>query len=40
MLEHRGEERKMYKVWLGKSEGKRPRGRPREWGMGSKWNLG
>jgi hypothetical protein len=36
-----GEERKMYKVLVGKPEGKRPLGRPRRrWGDGSEWILG
>jgi hypothetical protein len=29
-----GEERKMYKVWVGKPEGKRSLGRPRCWWEG------
>jgi hypothetical protein len=33
-----GEERKMYKVLVGKPEGKRPLGRPRK--MGSEWIFG
>jgi hypothetical protein len=33
-----GEERKVYKVLVGKPEGKRPLGRPRR--MGSEWILG
>jgi hypothetical protein len=36
-----GEERKVYKVLVGKPEGKRPLGRPRHrWKMGSEWILG
>jgi hypothetical protein len=36
-----GEERKVYKVLVGKSEGKIPLGRPRRrWKMGSEWILG
>jgi hypothetical protein len=36
-----GEERKLYKVLVGKPEGKRPLGRPRlSWRMGSEWILG
>jgi hypothetical protein len=39
-----GEERKVYKVLVGKPEGKRPLGRPRRrWEdgkMGSEWILG
>jgi len=35
-----GEERKVYKVLVGKSEGKRPLGRPRRRWMGSEWILG
>jgi hypothetical protein len=36
-----GEEWKVYKVLVGKHEGKRPLGRPwHRWGMGSKWILG
>jgi hypothetical protein len=35
-----GEERKVYKVLVGKPEGKRPLGRlRRRWEMGSKWIL-
>jgi hypothetical protein len=35
-----GEERKVYKVLVGKPEGKRPLGRPwRRWGDGIKWIL-
>jgi hypothetical protein len=35
------EERKVYKVLVGKPEGKRPLGRPRHrWEMGSEWILG
>jgi hypothetical protein len=35
-----GEERKVYKVLVGKPEGKRPLGRPRHrWEMGSEWIL-
>jgi hypothetical protein len=35
-----GEERKVYKVWVGKSEGKRPFGRPRRrWEDGIRINL-
>jgi hypothetical protein len=36
-----GEERKVYKVFVGKPEGKRPLGRPRcRWKIGSEWILG
>jgi hypothetical protein len=36
-----GEERKVYKVLVGKPEGKRPLGRPRRRGkLGSEWILG
>jgi hypothetical protein len=36
-----GEERKVYRVLVGKSEGKRPLGRPRRrWEYGSEWILG
>jgi hypothetical protein len=36
-----GEGRNMYRVLVGKPEGKRPLGRPRHrWRMGSKWTLG
>jgi hypothetical protein len=36
-----GEERKMYKVLVGKSEGKRPLGRPRRrWEDGIRMDLG
>jgi hypothetical protein len=36
-----GEERKVYKVLVGKPEGKRPLERPRHrWEMGSEWILG
>jgi hypothetical protein len=36
-----GEERNMYKVLMGKPEGKRPLGRPGvDWRMGSEWILG
>jgi hypothetical protein len=36
-----GEERKVYKVLVGKPEGKRPLGRPSVGGkMGSEWILG
>jgi hypothetical protein len=36
-----GEERKVYKVLVGKPKGKRPLGRPRRtWEMGSEWILG
>jgi hypothetical protein len=36
-----GEERKVYKVLVGKPEGKRPLGRPRRSGkLGSEWILG
>jgi hypothetical protein len=36
-----GEERKVYKVLVGKSEGKRSLGRPRRrWEMGSEWISG
>jgi hypothetical protein len=36
-----GEERKDYKVMMGKPEGKRPLGRPRRrWEVGSEWILG
>jgi hypothetical protein len=36
-----GEERKVYKVLVGKPEGKRPLGRPRHrWEDGSEWILG
>jgi hypothetical protein len=36
-----GEERKVYKVLVGKPEGKRPLGRPRRrWEDGIKWILG
>jgi hypothetical protein len=37
-----GEEREVYKVLVGKPEGKRPLGRPRDIGgkMGSEWILG
>jgi hypothetical protein len=36
-----GEERKVYKILVGKPEGKRPLGRPRRNGkMGSEWILG
>jgi hypothetical protein len=36
-----GEERKLYKILLGKPEGKIPHGRPRRrWKMGSEWILG
>jgi hypothetical protein len=36
-----GEERRVYKVLVGKPEGKRPLGRPRRrWEMGSEWILG
>jgi hypothetical protein len=36
-----GEERKVYKVLVGKPEGKRPLGRPRRrWEMGSEWIFG
>jgi hypothetical protein len=36
-----GEGRNVYKVLVGKPEGRRPLGRPRyRWGMGSKWILG
>jgi hypothetical protein len=36
-----GEERKVYKVLVGKPERKRPLGRPRRrWRMGSEWILG
>jgi hypothetical protein len=36
-----GEEKKLYKVLVGKPEGKRPLGRPRRrWEMRSEWNLG
>jgi hypothetical protein len=35
-----GEERKVYKVFAGKPEGKRPLGRPRRrWKMRSEWIL-
>jgi hypothetical protein len=35
-----GEERKVYKVLVGKPEGKRPLGRPRRrWEDGSEWIL-
>jgi hypothetical protein len=35
------EERNVYRVLLGKPEGKRPLERPRHrWGMGSEWILG
>jgi hypothetical protein len=35
-----GEERKVYRVLMGKPEGKRPLGRPRpKWEMGSEWIL-
>jgi hypothetical protein len=35
-----GEERKVYKVLVGKPEGKRPLRRPsRRWKMGSEWIL-
>jgi hypothetical protein len=37
---HRGEERKMYKVWVGKPEGQRPLGRPRRrWEVGIRMDL-
>jgi hypothetical protein len=35
-----GEEIKVYKVLVGKSEGKRPLGRPSNKGEGSEWILG
>jgi hypothetical protein len=35
-----GEERKVYKVLVGKPEGKRPLGRPRRGRMESEWILG
>jgi hypothetical protein len=35
-----GEERKVYKVLVGKPEGKRPLGRPRHRWVGSEWILG
>jgi hypothetical protein len=35
-----GEERKVYKVLVGKPEGRRPLGRPRRRWMGSEWILG
>jgi hypothetical protein len=35
-----GEEKKMYKVLVGKPEGKRPLGRPRRRWMLSEWILG
>jgi hypothetical protein len=36
-----GEGRNMYRVLVGKPEGKRPLGRPRHcWEVGSKWTLG
>jgi hypothetical protein len=36
-----GEGRNVYRVLVGKSEGKRPRGRPtRRWEVGIKWTLG
>jgi hypothetical protein len=35
-----GEKRKIYKVLVGKPEGKSPLGRPRRRWMGSKWILG
>jgi hypothetical protein len=35
-----GEERNMYRVLMGKPEGKRPLGRPRLRWMGSEWILG
>jgi hypothetical protein len=35
-----GEERKVYKVWVGKPEGKRPLGRPRRrWEVGIRMDL-
>jgi hypothetical protein len=35
-----GEERKVYKVWVGKPEGKRPPGRPRRrWEDGIRMDL-
>jgi hypothetical protein len=35
-----GEERKVYKVWVGKPEGKRPLGRPRRrWEYGIRMDL-
>jgi hypothetical protein len=35
-----GKQRKVYKVWVGKSEGKRPLGRPRRrWEDGIRMNL-
>jgi hypothetical protein len=37
---HTGEERKLYNVWVGKSEGKRPLGRPRcRWEGGIRMDL-
>jgi hypothetical protein len=38
---HMGEERKLYKVLVGKPEGKRPLGRPRRrWENGIRMDLG
>jgi hypothetical protein len=37
-VERMGEERNVYRILMGKPEGKRPLGRPRQ--MGSEWILG
>jgi hypothetical protein len=38
-VERMGEERKVYKLLVGKPEGKKPLGRPRHRWMGSEWIL-